>query len=60
MPDPINPRLGDDALVEDIMRSYPTLSLDKLLEMAAAFGFDLNPSPELRRKWQRERPAGPQ
>lgn len=59
MPDPINPRLGADQLVERILQQHPGLTLDEIIEELAAFGCDVTVSPELRRRLQHERPAEP-
>ena len=54
MPDPINPRLGADQLVERILQQHPGLTLAEVVEELAAFGYDVRVSPALRRRLRRQ------
>ena len=45
MVDPLNPRLDNEGLLEQISKQYPNLTREEIIELAEAFGFDLTPSP---------------
>jgi hypothetical protein len=42
--------LSDDELVGHILRQHPSLTSRMFIEISAALGCDLDPSPELRRR----------
>jgi hypothetical protein len=44
MADPLNPRLGNKALIERILRHSPGLTREEVIAEAAAFGLDLTSS----------------
>jgi hypothetical protein len=46
--------LSDDELVGHILRQHPSLTSKMFIEISAAFGCDLDPSPELRRRPKNE------
>lgn len=48
MADPINPRLSNEALIEQISRNHPNLTREEIIEIAAAFGFELDVDTEKR------------
>jgi hypothetical protein len=57
MADPLNPRLGPAALLEDILRCYPTLTREPfektsgVIEMGALIGYDFEAKPKSKIKW---------
>ena len=50
MATPDKPLQSKRELVAHILRRYPTLTREKLIEMAEAFGFDLTDEPPARRR----------
>jgi len=42
---PLDPIQSDEQLLANILRTYPGLTREEVLEMAAAFGFDLQVEP---------------
>jgi hypothetical protein len=45
MADPLNQRLDNEALIQRILQQHPSLTREKIIEMADLFGFDLAPQP---------------
>lgn len=59
MPDPLNPKLSDEEFVALILRQYPSLTREQVLEEAKAYGFDLmvpESSPSTRRQGTSDKP----
>lgn len=48
MADPISPRLGNEALIEQMSLNHPNMTREEIIEIAAAFGFDLDVDTEKR------------
>jgi hypothetical protein len=54
MATPLKPLQSKQQLIADLLREYPTLTRERLIEMAEFFGFDLTDEPPV------EEPAKPQ
>jgi hypothetical protein len=57
MADPLNPRLGPAALLEEILRDHPGLTREPfektsgVIEMGALIGYDFETKPKSKIKW---------
>jgi hypothetical protein len=57
MADPLNPRHSDEEILASILRNHPKLTREKALEMAEAFGFDLDVPAAPPNRTQNSEPA---